>query len=234
VNLDLVTPYASALVGLAYGIAHGLGPDHLAGLGIVLARGGNRRHALAACARFGLGHALVLGALGAASALSGWFVPEAWERAAEIAGGALLVLLGAIALLRALPLVVHRHPHVHSHVENALGDEQYAREHEHWHLHAGDPSWHRHGHPAMVGGALALSGVRSLVITVSPLLLAGRSPESALAFVFAFGLGIIVSMMAFGLLFHAGRRRLGQHVTAVGTGGASVLLGTWWIWSSLI
>jgi hypothetical protein len=218
-----MTPLAAALLGMLYGVAHGAGPDHLAALGTLPALGGDRRQALVACARFGAGHAVVLGALAAASALSGWFVPEAWERAAEVAGGALLVALGAFALLQALPLVVHRHPHDHD--EGA---------HDHWHLHVGDPARHRHGHPAMVGGALALSGVRSLAIVVSPLLLAGRSPEAALAFVFSFGLGVVGTMLAFGLVFQLGCRRLGPHATAVGVGGASVLLGGWWIWFSLV
>jgi nickel/cobalt transporter (NicO) family protein len=224
VHLELVTPLASALLGIVYGVAHGLGPDHLAALGTVLVRGGDRRGALVACARFGIGHALVLGILGAVSALSGWLIPEPWERAAEAAGGALLVVLGSLALLRAIPLIVHRHAHTH----------QREEEHAHWHLHAGDPSRHHHAHPAMVGGALALSGVRSLAMTVSPLLLAGRSPQSALAFVLAFGLGVVVSMMAFGLLFLAGRRHLGNHITAVGAGGASLLVGAWWLWTSAV
>jgi nickel/cobalt transporter (NicO) family protein len=227
VSLDVVTPFAAALVGIGYGAVHGLGPDHLAALGSVLARG-DRRRGLVACARFGLGHAIVLGALGAVSAVSGWLVPEAWERGAEAAGGLLLVALGAAALLRSVPLILHRHTHAHEPAE------EHGDGHEHWHLHVGDPSHHRHAHPAMIGGALALSGVRSLAITVSPLLLAGRSLASALAFVIAFGLGIVASMMAFGLVFQAGRRHIGDHVSAVGIGGVSVLVGTWWIWSSLV
>jgi nickel/cobalt transporter (NicO) family protein len=223
VHVDEVTPFAAALIGIGYGVAHGLGPDHLAALGTLLARPGPRGRAIVACARFGVGHAVVLGALGAGAACSGWLVPATWERAAEAAGGALLVVLGLVALVRALPLLVHRHRHAH--------DEE---DHEHWHLHIGNPARHRHGHPALVGGALALSGVRSLAIAVSPLLLAGRSAESALAFVCGFGLGVVSAMMAFGLLFQAGGRLFGRHVASVAIGGASVVLGGWWIWTSLV
>jgi nickel/cobalt transporter (NicO) family protein len=219
-----VSPFAAALVGIVYGAAHGLGPDHLAALATLM-NGADRGRALRACVRFGVGHAVVLGALGALAATTGWLVPEAWEQAAEAAGGALLVVLGAIALLRVLPLIVHRHAHVHDDANDP---------HEHWHVHLGDPVRHRHGHPAMVGGALALSGVRALAIAVSPLLLAGRSLASALAFLLAFGLGVIASMLAFGLVFQVGRRYLGGHVTAVGVGGASVVVGGWWIWASLV
>jgi cytochrome c biogenesis protein CcdA len=231
VNFNLVAPVASASLGFAYGVAHGLGPDHLAALGTLLARGRDRRHALAACVRFGVGHAIVLGALGAASVLTGWLIPTAWERAAEAAGGALLVVLGAIALLRSVPVVIHRHAHTH---EERADEDDEAHAHEHWHLHAGDPARHRHAHPAVIGGALAMSGVRSLVLTLSPLLLAGRSPVSAFAFVLSFGLGVVASMIAFGLLFHVGRRQFSQEITGMAVGGGSLLLGTWWLWSSAI
>jgi hypothetical protein len=211
---------------MVYGFVHGVGPDHLAALATLLCGDGGRRRALGACVRFGVGHALVLGGLAAGSALAGWWIPEAWEQAAEATGGALLVVLGGLALFRALHIVVHRHPHAHD-----------GHAHDHWHMHLGDPRRHRHGHAALWGGLLALSGVRALAIAVSPLLLAGRSLRTALAFLLAFGLGVTLSMIAFGVLFHLGRARLGaggRHLATMGVGSGSVVLGCWWIWSSLI
>jgi len=228
-----VTLLVAALAGLVYGAAHGLGPDHCAALATLLVGGAGRRRAVGACLRFGVGHAVVLGGLAAAAALSGFWVPAAWENAAEAVGGALLVLLGALALARALPLVLHRHAHAHDH-----GDPREpapAHPHAHWHFHLGDRERHRHTH-LLLGGVFALSGVRALAVVVSPLLLAGRSPESALSFLLGFGAGVTLAMLAFGLVFQTGRRALGEagcHLSAVAVGGASLLLGAWWIWSSL-
>jgi ABC-type nickel/cobalt efflux system permease component RcnA len=218
---------ATALVGFAYGVGHGLAPDHCAALATVLTREPDRRTAVSASVRFGVGHAATLALFAAIVGTSGWLIPPAWERGAEIMGGALLALLGAAALARGLPVVVHRHAHEH-----------HAREHEHahWHAHVGAPRRHRHVHATVLGGVFALSGARAMAIAVAPLLLAGRSPAGAVTFVLAFGAGVTAAMIAFGLLVHAGQRRAGagrRDLTSALVGLVSLTIGACWIAASL-
>jgi ABC-type nickel/cobalt efflux system permease component RcnA len=230
-----MTIVAAAVAGGLYGVAHGLGPDHCAALATLIVRrdARDRRAAVRASVRFGVSHALVLGALAAAAALSGWLVPPAWEQALEAIGGALLVVLGAFVIARALPLVIHRHRHQHQHQH----DHERAV-HAHWHLHVGDPEHkkHDHRHAALVGGAFALSGVRAVAVAVAPLLIAGRSLPAAIAYLIAFGAGVTLAMIAFGLLFQAGRRLLGtgaRDVTSLIVGAVSAVLGVGWVVASL-
>lgn len=233
--------FLALLLGTAHGAAHGLGPDHCAALASLLAgdRAGIRPHArrplrdaLRIGARFGFGHALALGSLALAAAVFGWLIPEALERSAEAFGGAVLVLLGIVVLVRgrALPLV-HRHSHTHA----TTADDR--EDHAHWHLHL-DGSRQGHGHPharlaPWIGGALALSGVRGLALALPPMLIAAGSLWPGLAFVVAFGLGVTLSMAGFGVLVGVLRNATTHRWPDRLIGASSVLLGGWWLWTSL-
>src|SRR5687767_1150628 len=85
-----------------------------------------RNRAVGIAFRFAAGHALLL-ALGAAALLTlGWSLPMVFERAGEVLGGALLIVLGGVGLwgVRAGRIYGHSHPH---------SNEPAA----HWHLHVG-------------------------------------------------------------------------------------------------
>lgn len=251
--MDLAAAIGS---GAAFGVLHGLGPDHCAALASLIAHKPGRRETARASFQFGLGHAAALGALGLAAAGSGLLIPEAWERAGEILAGSLLIVVGVIALLRRdAQLVIHSHAHEHASEHTHAADH----EHRHWHMHVGgarragadsdhraeaaahahtEP--HRHPHAAMlVGGAFGLSGVRALTLALPPLAIAGHSFLNAAAFVAAFGVGVTVAMVAFGTLFQLARRRLGRRLggdaavssawIARAIGAFAVALGVYWI-----
>ena len=189
---------AALVAGFVYGVAHGFAPDHCAALASLLVKDeqGGRR-AVGLSLRFGAAHALVLGTLAVPAVLIGGAFPTPWERGAEILGGAVLVLVGVLALRRR----PHHHPHG----------------------------------ATIVGGVLALGGVRSLAIALPPLLVAGRSPLGAGFYVVAFGIGVTTAMVSFGLLLTEGTRRLGVRrpwITGA-TGAISVMLGIWWVASNL-
>jgi nickel/cobalt transporter (NicO) family protein len=223
---------------LGLGFLHGLGADHLmaiAALSIGGRDGGTRpgaamqrARALGIAVRFALGHALLL-AVGAALLLAlGWSIPVMFERAGEMLGGALLVLLGAVALWGIRAGRVYGHTHT-------LGTEPAA----HWHLHIGRPEHHpaaaAHSHvPTILGAAFALSSLRALT-TLAPFgdRVDTASLSTLVLLIAVFGVGILLSMSLFGVAFAramsaAVTARLGQAAT-IGMALSSVALGVFWI-----
>ncbi|MFN0152254.1 MAG: sulfite exporter TauE/SafE family protein [bacterium] len=204
---------AAAGSGALFGVLHGLGPDHCAALASLIAHDQDHRASTRASFQFGLGHAAALGVLGLAASASGLLIPESWESAAEVFAGLLLLVVGVLALTRRdAQLVIHSH--AHDHVHPHAHDEP---PHAHWHMHLGTALFrkhdarqpHRHPHlAAIIGGAFGLSGVRALTLALPPLILAAHSLASALVFVVAFGLGVTISMVAFGFVFQTARRGL--------------------------
>jgi nickel/cobalt transporter (NicO) family protein len=219
---------------LGLGFVHGLGADHLMGV-VALSIGATDRSPAAARARalgiavkFAAGHALML-ALGAGALLAlGWSLPLAVERGGEMLGGMLLVVLGAIGLWGVFTGRVYGHTH-------RQGDAPAAA----WHLHIGRRDRHpldgAHSHlPTIVGAAFAISSLRALTL-LTPF---GDEASAAtlpvlLGLIAIFGLGILLSMSLFGILFArvlsaAAMARVGQAAGAV-MAVASIALGVFWI-----
>lgn len=219
---------------LGLGFLHGLGADHLMGI-VALSIGATdqspaaqRARALGIAVKFAAGHALML-ALGAGALLVlGWSLPLAVERGGEMLGGTLLVVLGGMGLWGVFTGRVYGHTHRH-------GTEPAA----HWHLHIGRPDRHpldtAHSHlPTIVGAAFAISSLRALTL-LTPF---GESAAAStlpvlLGLIAIFGLGILLSMSLFGILFArvmsaAAMARIGR-----AAGGAmavaSIALGVFWI-----
>jgi hypothetical protein len=224
------------LSALTLGFLHGLGADHLMGiatLSLAPAPGGataQRARALGVAIRFAVGHAVLLGAGAVALIVLGWSLPLAVERGGEMLGGALLIVLGAIALWGASG-AVYAHSHRH------LGEPA-----PHWHLHIGRPSHHpaaaAHSHlPTIIGAAFAVSSLRALTM-LAPFgdRVAGASLPLLLTFVLLFAVGILMSMSLFGVAFARVMStrtimRIGR-ASAVFTALASVSLGVYWIYSA--
>lgn len=205
------------LFGLGQGLLHAVGPDHCAAMATLGTLGPARRRAtLLVALRFAVGHAAVLGGVATFCLLAGVGLSETFERWAEIFGGIVLVALAVTALL--FPNVLrHGHPHLPGHTH--------------------EPHSHMHDQVSTAAGALmAVSGVRSLLLALPPLLVGGSLHASGWTYLPGFALGILVGMGAVGLLFAEGLSRMGsdladrlQRVVAAG----SAALGLFWIASRL-
>lgn len=205
------------VVGLGQGLLHAVGPDHCAAMATLGTLGsGRRRAALLTAVRFACGHAAVLGGVAAFCLLAGVGLSEAFERWAEVFGGGVLVALAVTALLFPNSLR-HGHPHLPG--------------------HAGEPHSHIHENVSTAAGALmAVSGVRSLLLALPPLLVGGSMSLSAWTYLPGFALGILVGMGVVGLIFAEGFSRMSErlagwvHRAVALSSGA---LGLFWIGSRL-
>jgi ABC-type nickel/cobalt efflux system permease component RcnA len=190
-----------------------------------------RTHPVRVAFGFAVGHALLLLVGSAVVVLLGWQIPALVERAGELAGGVLLVGLGAFSLWVALDQRLYGHTHVH-------GDPP----HTHWHVHFGHPHRHRsdgHSHvPGLLGAVFAVSGLRALTM-LAPFggHMAGSVAASMLTLLYLiaiFAIGILLAMSLFGVVLS---RVLGSGVVtrtisygaAVATAIASIGLGMYWI-----
>lgn len=222
---------------LFLGFVHGLGADHLMAIA-ALSLGGaaetaatQRARAVGIAMRFALGHALLL-ALGAGALLAlGWSLPAIFERAGEVLGGALLIVLGAVGLWGVRAGRIYGHSHRHG-----------AEPAGHWHLHLGRRERHpiaaAHSHlPTIVGAAFALSSLRALTMLAPFGDRLDAAPFGTLVVMIAiFGIGILLSMSLFGIAFArvlsaAVTARLGQAAAAV-MALSSMALGAFWMLSA--
>lgn len=219
---------------LVLGFLHGLGADHLMAIAALsLGTAGEpsavrRARAFGIAVRFALGHALFLAIGAGALIVLGWSLPLVVERGGEILGGALLILFGGLGLWGVFSGRLYGHTHRHGHEPAA-----------HWHLHLGRKERHplpsAHSHlPTIVGAAFAISSLRALTMLTPFGDRADAVPLSTLLVLVAtFGLGILLSMSLFGVVFArvmsaAVAVRLGQAAAAI-MAVASIALGLFWI-----
>jgi len=182
-------------VGFVLGLRHALDPDHVVAVSTLASRGGGLRRTSLVGAFWGLGHALSLGAAGGVILALRLTVPPALTNVLEGIVGVMLVVLGTIALRRALRWKLHAHPHAHE-----------GRTHVHFHAHApGEahaPSQPRaHGHPHLLQGGVrpfvvglvhGLAGSAGLALLA---LSAAPTPAAGLAYLVVFGVGSIAGML---------------------------------------
>jgi hypothetical protein len=184
-----------SLSALSLGFLHGLGGDHLMAIAALGVRrsGGSPAGVVRTAVGFACGHAVVLG-LGAVLAVAlGVVVPAAISAGAERVGGALLVALGAVGLWG----LVSGRAYGHIHRDGTRPSR--------WHLHLGG-AHPAGGHatspvPTALGAIFAVSSLRALML-LQPFGDGARSLglPALLFLILLFGLGILASMSAFGLL----------------------------------
>jgi len=222
---------------LFLGFLHGLGADHLMAIAALSVGGAtdspavHRTRALGVALRFAIGHAVLLAISAAALLLLGWSLPLVFERAGEILGGLLLIVLGGVGLWGVPAGRIYGHTHRH-------GNEPAP----HWHLHIGRREHHpipaAHTHlPTIVGAAFALSSLRALT-TLAPFgdRLGAAPLWTLIVLITVFAAGILLSMSLFGVAFAramsaAVAARLGQ-AAAIVMAVTSIALGLFWVVST--
>ena len=211
---------------LILGFLHGLGSDHLVAITTLVSRGARSKEALIMGLRFGLGHMATLVLIGSLGIILNFTIPPSLEKGSEILGGILLVLLGAWILYDSLQGKFYLHGHLHAH----SGENH---QHLHFHLWGRHETSHLYHHlPTLLGSAFALSGIGALLVVI-PVVLA-ESMEKSVLYVLFFGIGIISSMSAYGLIMARFfrillRNRLLFKGSLVTTGLISIFLGFYWI-----
>jgi len=217
--------FVGLLLGVAMGARHALDPDHLAAVSVLAADDPGPRRGAVLGALWGVGHAAALLGTGVVLAALAAELPAALADAFELAVAAMLILLGARALVRAL----------------RSADAGPAREHVHAgvpHRHAG-PTAHVHVarrtvalRPLAVGVVHGLAGSGALTALVL-----ARLPSAHLRFTYMalFSAGSIVGMCALSGLAGWPLARLARNPRAsrllMGTiGAASAALGLLWAW----
>ena len=129
-------------VGLLLGLRHALDPDHLVAVSTLVASGEERstRRAASLGLSWGLGHATTLTLFGLPIVLFNDYLPTAFQEAAEVTIGLVIVLLALQLLRRWRSGRFHAHAHAHAHD---------GIEHRHLHSHA-KLSGHGHRHAMAV------------------------------------------------------------------------------------
>ncbi len=217
------------LISLLLGLRHASDPDHLAAVTTLIASEERERIRRATCMGLlrGLGHGTTLIVVGLPLVLLGQYLPERVGQAAEVAIGAIIVVLAVRLLVRWHRGVFHAHAHSHE------GGET----HRHLHSHA-DGSVHDHAHNVTLRTPLSAYGV-GLVHGVGGsggitlLLLSTISNTSeAVAALLVFVAGTAVSMAllstAFGLAIATGPLARNFERVAPVLGVLAAAFGIWY------
>jgi nickel/cobalt exporter len=212
--------FLSLCIGL--GMMHAFDADHVMAMSALASRRPGWQRAIRYCASWGLGHGITLLVIGSGVFLLGWQLPADMQIWGERAVGVLLIALGVWLWVdlarRGLKLRAHRHGGI---------------VHTHWH----EPQAPRHDHsPTFVGILHGFAGSAPLIGLLSSMY--SDRVWVSLSYMLLFSLGVLVSMVAFGLAFGGLQSfisRFGGWLTAfrAGIGGIGVALGGYWIAGTL-
>jgi len=185
------------LLGLGLGVMHALDADHVMAL-IVLNNQKTRLRRVAYCSTYwAIGHGGVLLACGVLLFGFGVVIPESLQWVAEFAVGFVLLALGLGCFwqLRKATLTVHSH-----------GDIQHIHWHTDEHAQTTMQSLHEKHKPLMIGMLHGLAG-SAPVLALAPALNQGNI-ALAVVYLLLFSIGMMLSMVIFGLSFSHCQQRL--------------------------
>lgn len=224
------TLWVILLVSLLLGLRHASDPDHLAAVSTLIASEEREGVGKATFMGFswGLGHGTTLVLVGLPLVLLGQYLPEGLQQAAEVAIGAIIVILAVRLLARWHQGAFHAHAHSHD------GDPP----HRHLHSHAGG-SVHEHSHDTpglrtplaaygvgLVHGVGGSGGLTLLLLSTIP------NPSEAVVALLVFAAGTAVSMAllssAFGLAVATGPVRRNFERIAPVLGVLAAAFGVWY------
>jgi high-affinity nickel-transport protein len=210
------------LLGLLVGTRHAFEPDHLAAVSTLVTDTRSPRNATLLGLLWGLGHTIALLAVGLALVLAGGLLPTRIGNAFELAVAAMLVLLGARAIVRGLRNTEgHAGLHRHGGVAHA-----HAGAHDHVHVGHRALAWR----PLTIGIIHGLAGSGALTALAFAKL---PTTTARIVYMLLFGIGSIAGMtLATGIagaaLAQISRGERTQRALAITTGCVSCVCGVLW------
>jgi sulfite exporter TauE/SafE len=202
------------IFGFLLGLQHALEADHVAAVATIATEKQGLRRILGHGAAWGLGHAVMLGAIGGGIYALKLTLNERLATGLEFAVGVMLVLLGARALYTIVKARIHFHVHrhrggdVHVHAHSHAGDVQDHNLSSHDHAHAPN-GW---GRSLAVGVMHGLAGSAALVALASA---SAPSVPLGIAFMVLFGIGTIAGMVLFSAVIAVPLSYAGKSLTWV-------------------
>jgi len=215
------------------GLRHALEADHIAAVASLTTRSKSLSAAARLAAAWGLGHTLMLFAVGSVVIGLDLAMPERIAQYLELGVGIMLVWLGYDVLRRLIRERIHFH--FHRHTEGVT--------HFHAHSHAGEAehrrSPHDHRHPNMRSRAFIIGLVHGMAGSAALILLTLGQFESlwpAFLYMALFGLGTMIGMALLSVAISLPLMRLSRSLTwahnalhAV-TGTATAGIGAWLVY----
>jgi ABC-type nickel/cobalt efflux system permease component RcnA len=235
-------PVLAVVVALLLGLRHATDPDHLTAVSTLVVSEPEHR-GLRRAGRLGLawgaGHGITLLLLGLPVVIAGPFLPDAVQRAAEVAVGVLVVALAVRLLIRWRRGYLHVHVHEH-------GGVRHVHPHVHEHGSAGHAhrTAHDHAHHADLGrtpraavgigflhGAGGSAAAAILLVGAIPDRLAAAVALALFAVMSALAMGAVTWAFGSALVREPVLRRLTAAVPVYGT--LALAFGTWYALGAL-
>lgn len=226
----LVGSLSIMAVGFGLGLMHALDADHVMAVSALGNQKPGRKRVLKFCAHWAFGHSGVLLFSGILLFGLGLHLPESLQRGAELFVGVLLIALGVWCYwqFRKQSISIREHSHgdiIHRHL-HVEGDETECGH--------GKKNQQIDGHaPIFVGIVHGLAGSAPALALV-PAVAQGQV-LNAVSYLLVFSVGVLLSMMVFGLGFAVLQERLRQkhlrlfqwhrHGIALG----SIAIGSYWL-----
>ena len=218
----LANTFATLSAGLVLGMLHAFDPDHVMAISAMSSERPGLRRSLRYCAHWALGHGGVL--LLSALLLFGLGIrlPEVLQVSAEAGVGVVLIIIGMLCFWR-----FHQQHCQSQHRQNQHCQSQ--------HCHQADTAGRRT--PTLVGMLHGLAGSASALALVP--IIGQTRLTVALGYILVFSIGVLLSMMTFGLGFGLLQRQLRQfnqrlfQYSRYAIASGSVLLGSYWMVQSL-
>jgi len=206
------------LLGLGLGLMHALDADHVMAVSALANQNPGVKRTLLFSAHWALGHGGVLLGCGFILFGLGVAIPESFQQVAELSVGVLLILLGVSFFWQfrrqKISLIQHAHDDiVHTHWSTEHHTDQQPQQLTN--NCSQDKARHNVHQPVMIGMLHGLAG-SAPALALIPAVASGQL-LLAVAYLIVFSLGVILSMLVFGLGFAWIQRYLYQRYQRVFT-----------------
>jgi nickel/cobalt exporter len=214
------------LTSLSLGLLHAFDADHIMAVSSLSARKFSAKQLALFCGRWAIGHGATVGVLALILILFDWHLSHSVAVWAERLIGVMLLGVGLLIIFRfskpepTLTLQVHRH------IDGT----------QHTHL-IGAAKHHEKHLPVLVGVVHGVAGSGPLLALLPSLI--QMAPSVGALYVLIFSLGVLLSMLCFGLVLGFLQNNLQQHserlfrYAKLGLGVGASVLGGYWVVGSL-